>query len=79
MHRAGVDGAFCDRLRLAFAEISLRVVDEFRAAAGRAEIVGMTTVLRTVLGRVRIDRHATDGIDDAPRGIAVMVVMLRRH
>jgi hypothetical protein len=36
----------------------------------------MTAVLRTVLGRARIDRHAADGVDDALGEIAVMVVML---
>src|SRR5262249_651755 len=39
MHRAGIDRAFGNGLRLAPAEIFLRIVYEFGAAAGRAEII----------------------------------------
>ena len=63
MHRAGVDRAFDDRLRLALAEIFLRVGGEFGAAAGRAEIIGVAAMIGAVLGGVRIDRHAADRID----------------
>jgi hypothetical protein len=34
----------------------------------------MAAVLRTVLGGVRIDRHAADGIDDTLSGIIAMVM-----
>jgi hypothetical protein len=45
MHRAGVDRA-CDHwLGFARAEIFLRIGDEFRAAAGAAEIIGMALVI----------------------------------
>ncbi len=48
-------------------QVLLRIVDELRAASGRTEVVGMTAIVRAVLGRVRIDRHAADGIDRAVR------------
>ncbi len=73
MHRTRVDGAFGDRLRLARAQIFLRIVDEFRAAAGRAEIIGVAVIIGAVLGGVRIDRHAADGVDGAAcRRVCVM-------
>ena len=80
MHRAGVDGAFGDRLRLVRAQIFLRIVDEFRAAAGRAEIIGVAVIVGAVLGAVRIDRHAADGVDRAAcRRVVLMVMMLCGH
>ena len=39
--------------------------DEFGAAAGRAEIIGVAAMIGAVLGGVRIDRHAADRIEDA--------------
>ena len=81
MHRAGVDRAFDNRLRRALAEIFLRIGDEFRAAAGRAEIIGMAAMIGAMLGGVRIDRHAADGIDRAVRCVLVMMArgVLWRH
>ena len=62
VHRAGVDRALRDGLGLRRrdrrVEIARRVGQELRAAAGRAEIVGLAAVLGAVLGRVRVDRHA---------------------
>ena len=63
VHRAGVDRAGGDRFRLALAEIFLRIGDKFRAAAGRAEIVGTALVVVAVFCGVRIDGHAADRID----------------
>jgi hypothetical protein len=64
MHRAGVDRAVRHHLRLAVAEIFLGINGELRPAARRTEIVGVAALLGAVLGRVRINRHAADGIDD---------------
>src|SRR5581483_7806291 len=78
MHRARVDGAFDGRLRRARAQVFLRIADEFRAAAGRAEIIGMAAVRGAMFRRMRVDRHAADGINDAASGV-VVVLMLGRH
>ena len=68
VHRAGVDRALGHRLGLGRrgrrVEVAGGVGDELRAAAGRAEGVGMAVVLGAVLGRVRIDGHAADRILD---------------
>ncbi len=64
VHRAGVDRAFRHRglLRLRRREVALRIGLEFCLAAGGAEIIRAAVVLGAVLGGVRIDRHAADGI-----------------
>ena len=76
MHRAGVDGAFDHRLRLARAQIFLRVGDELGAAARIAEIIGVAAIVGAVLGGMRIDRHAADRIEDAAFGRRVVMVMM---
>src|SRR5262249_9323510 len=82
VHRAGIDRAFGDGLRLAQVEILLRIAYEFRPAAGRAEIIGMALIIGAVRDVMRIDRHVAHGIDRAAcRCMVVMtpVVMLCRH
>ena len=69
MHWAGVDRAFGHRLwrhrhrRCCFlAKIMLRVGDEFRPAARRAEIIGLPLILGAVLGGIRINSYAADHV-----------------
>jgi hypothetical protein len=80
MHRAGVDRAFRHRLGRApvLVEIFCGISGEFGAAAGGAEIVGMPLVGMPVLRRVRVDRHAANGIGDAAFRRAVRMPMLMR-
>ena len=70
MHRAGVDRAGRRRRggRRRGLEILRGVAGEFRAAAGRAEIVGLPGVLGAMLGGRRIDHHAAHRILRALRG-----------
>jgi len=77
MHRAGVDGAFRHRFRLAPAQIFLRICDEFGAAAGGTEIVGVAAMVSAVPGFVWVDRHAAHRVDRA--ACSRMVVMSCRH
>src|SRR4029079_3772720 len=59
MHRAGVDrGRIGRRFSLVGCEVALRIGFEFRLAAARAEIKGLTQMSRLVLGRLRIHSHA---------------------
>ena len=75
MHRAGIGRAFDDRFGFALAQIFRRVGDEFRFAAGRAEIIRMAVVRGLVLGGMRIDRHAADRIEHAALSGSRVVVL----
>ena len=45
----------------------LRRSGEFGSAAGRAEMIGRAAVIEAMLAGLRIDRHATDGIENLRR------------
>ncbi len=63
MHRAGVERAAWQRLRLALlVQIALRILGEFDATAFRAEIVDVAAELRARLAGMRVHRHPADGI-----------------
>ena len=74
MHRAGEDGIgrTCRRFALGRVghQIALGFVREFRAAAGRAEVVGLAGMIGPVLGRRRVDLHPADGVGHR-RGLIV--------
>ncbi len=77
MHRAGVDRAFDDGRRFARLQVLLRIGNEFRAAAGGAEEIGVAVVIGAMLGSRRIDAHAADRVDFGS-GRRVRVMMLCR-
>ena len=49
----------------ALPKIFLWIGNEFGSAAGRAEIITVPAMLGAVLGTVRVDRHAANGVEDA--------------
>src|SRR5690606_23135678 len=78
MHRAGVDRAGRRLLRRRrAAEIALRIGLESFAAARRAEVIGLSTMLGAVLRRGGIDRHAADRVDGRGHGLRMACLRVR--
>src|SRR5580700_9476633 len=75
MHRTGVDGAGgCGGLGFGRRKESFRLGPKPRAATARAEEIILPPVRKTMRRGLRIDAHATHGIDDGCGGrFAIML------
>lgn len=80
MHRAGVDRPFRDRrLRTAFVEITIGIGRELGAATGRAEVIGFSVMVESMLAGGWGYAHAANRIDCGigPRLAMIMIMLVR--